>query len=246
MRPTDARRNAAPRLAGNELAKALIINTATNATFPVMYNPEELKLDQSNTFAEVGIPGLDTPPVQYVRGNARTLSMELFFDTYETGDDVRGHTTAIIRLLDKEPQTQAPPVLLFSLGRFQFQCVLVEAGQRFTMFLRDGTPVRSTMSVRFREYVRVDVEVRRGVFFGSPTVSAAVNTAVAAARPLNTGSATVHVTAQGDTLSGLAATYLGDPALWRQIATANRIDNPFDLTVGRTLVIPSHGPGGGP
>jgi hypothetical protein len=128
-------------------------------------------------------------------------------------------------------------VLLFSLGRLQFQCVLVDAGQRFTMFLSDGTPVRSTLSVRFQEYVRLDVEIRQGVFFGSPTVSAAVN----AAGAIIGISSTVHITSAGETLSGLAGAYLGDPALWRLIAEANQIVDPFDLGVGRSLVIPARG-----
>ena len=221
----------------------MIINTETGDSFPVMYNPEEFKLDQGNTFAEVGIPGLNAPPVQYVRGKARVLSMELFFDTYETGADVRGYTGQIVGLLDKLPQTQAPPILLFSMGRFQFQCVLVEAGQRFTMFLRDGTPVRSTVSVRFQEYVRLDVQIQGGLFFGSPTASALVSTAIREGARLIPGAPTIHITVQGDTLSGLAAAFLGDPAQWRLIAQANKMDDPFDLPPGRQLVIPSRGPG---
>ncbi|SNS15243.1 LysM domain-containing protein [Geodermatophilus saharensis] len=233
----------------SELAKALIINTATNVSLPVMFNPEELKLEQGNTFAEVGIPGLDAPPVQYVRGKGRVLTMDLFFDTYgaRTADggvvDVRSATLPIVALLDKQPGTFAPPVLVFSMGPFQLQCVLVEAGQRFTMFARDGTPVRATLSVRFQEFVRVDVEVRRGLFFGSPTVSAVATAAVGAARDVLSGSSTVHFTIAGDTLSGLAAAFLGDPALWRDIARANDLDDPFDLPPGRPLVIPVPGVG---
>ena len=90
--------------------------------------------------------------------------MDLFFDTYEQGLDVRQYTNQVVSLLDTLPQTKAPPVLLFSMGQFNFQCVLAEAGQRFTMFLRDGTPVRSTMSVRFQEYVRIDVTIQQGFF----------------------------------------------------------------------------------
>ena len=52
------------------LAKATILNTVTHELITVMYNPEEYKLDQGNTFAEIGIPGLDAPPMQYVRGKA--------------------------------------------------------------------------------------------------------------------------------------------------------------------------------
>jgi LysM repeat protein len=236
-----------PPPVSNELAKALIINTDTRESFAVMYNPEELKLEQGNTFAEVGIPGLNSPPIQYVRGKARALSMELFFDTYETGQDVRQFTTPVTKLLEKMPQTQAPPILLFSMGRLQFQCVLTDAGQRFTMFLRDGTPVRSTLTVRLQAYVRVDVQTVHGLFFGSPTVSAAVNAAVGAVVGVVSGAATVHNVVAGDTLSGLAAAYLGDPALWRDIARANGVVDPFDLPVGRPLVIPSApSSGGGP
>ncbi|MCX5357762.1 LysM peptidoglycan-binding domain-containing protein [Streptomyces sp. NBC_00124] len=232
--PGVVRTTAVPRVLTHEPAKATIVNTFTRESFGVMYNPDELKLEQGNTFAEVGVPGLGTPPVQYVRGKARILSMELFFDSYEEGTDVRRLTSPVVALLDKDPREQAPPVLLFSLGRLQFQCVLVEAGQRFTMFLRDGTPVRSTLSVRFQEYVRVEVDVRQGLFFGSPTVSAAVN---AVGTVIGVGT-TLHVTTASDTLSGIAGAYLGDPGLWREIARANRIDDPLNLPPGRTLVIP--------
>ncbi|MCJ1676502.1 LysM peptidoglycan-binding domain-containing protein [Streptomyces sp. APSN-46.1] len=227
------------------LAKAEIIDTASGESFSVMFNPEELKLDQGNSFAEIGIPGLNTPPVQYVRGRARTLSMELFFDTYEAGTDVRAYTGPIVRLLDKQPRTQGPPILLFSLGGFQFRCVLVDAGQRFTMFLRNGTPVRSSLSVRLQEYVPTDIDVRRGVFFASPTVSGIANRATETARSAMAGSPSVHVVVRGDTLSGLAGIYLGDPALWREIADANRIADPLDLVPDTRLVIPPKGRGGG-
>ena len=112
----------------SQLSKAAILNTITSERITVMYNPEEIKLDQGNSFAEVGIPGLDAPPVQYVRGKARSLSMELFFDTYESKEDVRRYSGRIVKLLDKLPQTKAPPVLLFSMGQLNFQCVLADVG----------------------------------------------------------------------------------------------------------------------
>lgn len=202
------------------LEKATIINTVTNEKISVMYNPEEFKLDQGNTFAEVGIPGLNAPPIQYVRGRARSLTMDLFFDTYESGQDVRAYTGQVVNLLNTLPQTKAPPVLLFSMGRFNFECVLVDAGQRYTMFLRDGTPVRATLSTRFQEYVRVDITIQQGLFIGPPSLQSYI---------------------QGQTLSGLASDYLGDPSQWRSIAQANNIDDPFHIPPGTPLVIPGGG-----
>lgn len=235
----------APRPVNNELAKAVLIDTSTGVGHQVMYNPEELKLEQGNQFAEVGIPGLNASPLQYVRGKSRVLTMELFFDTYESGEDVRAYTAPIVALLNTRPQTLAPPVLLFSLGRVQFRCVLTDAGQRFTMFDRDGTPVRSTMSVRLQEYVDVSLEVRQGLFLGSPTASAVVNRVVAPAVATALGALSgaaadvVHVVLQNDTLSGIAGAYLGDPARWREIAQANRIVDPFALVTGGSLIIPT-------
>jgi nucleoid-associated protein YgaU len=201
----------------SQLAKAAILNTVTGERIPVLYNPEEYRLEQGNNFAEVGIPGLAAPPLQYVRGKARTLSMELFFDSYERGDDVRALSGRIVTLLDKLPDTQAPPVLLFAMGAFTFRCVLLAADQRYTMFLQDGTPVRVIVSIRFQEYVRAEIDVQRGLFVGPPTL---------------------HNLVSGERLADLAAKYLGDSSRWREIAKQNGIDDPFKLVEGQQLVIP--------
>lgn len=202
-----------------QLSKALILNTNNGERIPVMYNPEQYSLEQGNNFAEVGIPGLNGPPVQYVRGKLRALTMELFFDSYEEGQDVRAFTQRIVALLDQDLRTHAPPLLLFTMGAFSFRCVLADASQRFTMFLRDGTPVRSTMSVRFQEFHTVDVQIQAGIFIGPPTV---------------------QNIADGQTLAHLAADALGDAARWREIADANNIDDPFNVPAGKTLVVPSN------
>jgi hypothetical protein len=235
--------SAAP--AGGALTKALIIDTTTGTQHAVMYNPDELKLEQGNAYAEIGIPGRNASPVQFIRGKARVLTMELLFDTYELRPvtDVRAFTGPIVALLDTTQPTASPPVLLFSLGGLQLRCVLIEAGLRFTMFLRDGMPVRATMSVRLQEYVEVTTQIRQGLFLGSPTVSAVANAVTDQIAGPNPGSAAIHVVRQGDTLSGLAGTYLGDPAAWRVIATANGVLDPLGLVAGTPLVIPSLGSG---
>src|SRR6266511_4701112 len=128
------------------LEKATITKLSTGERIAVMFNPAEYSFDMGNNFAEIDIPGLRTPPIQYVRGNAKSLRMELFFDTYETASDVRAATVLVTALLEPEPQTQAPPILLFNWGGFALKCVLESVAQRFTMFLEDGTPVRATLN----------------------------------------------------------------------------------------------------
>jgi hypothetical protein len=204
-----------------QLAKAVIVNTTTGQQIPVMYNPEQFSLDQGNNIAEIGIPGLNAPPIQYVRGKGRTLSMELFFDSYELGADVRQFTDGITGLLATAPSTFAPPILLFVMGSFSFRCVLTEAAQRFTMFATDGTPVRSSLGVRFHEYVDITVAIQTGFFVASPMITNVI---------------------QGDTVASLAAKVYGDPSRWREIANANHIEDPFNVTPGHSLVIPGPTP----
>jgi len=186
---------------------------------PVLFNPTQYSLDKSNQIAEIGIPGLGAPILQYVRGNTRTLTMELFFDTYEQQSDVRNHTNKIYGLLGIKSATHVPPICTVTWGAFNFRCVLERVGGRFTLFLADGTPVRATLNVTFKEFIDVDVQVRE-----TPTESADL-----------TKTRTVQ---RGDTLSSIATTEYGDPAKWRPIAEANRIDNPRLLEPGRVLVIP--------
>lgn len=200
-----------------QLAKAAIINTENNARITVMYNPEQYSIDLGNQFAEAAIPGLARPPIQYVRGKTRTLSMELFFDSYEEHQDVRTFTGQVTDLLNQSPRTHAPPVLLFTMGQFSFQCVLVDVQQRFTMFDRDGTPVRASLQVRFQEYAPVELVVQSGLFIGPPSL-----------RTVSTG----------QTLSQIASDALGDASRWREIAETNGVDDPFHLTPGAKLVIP--------
>lgn len=203
------------------LEKATITNIKTGERISVMFNPAEYSLDLGNTFAEIGIPGLRTPPIQYVRGNIRNLKMELFFDTYEKKNDVRNETRKITTMLENDVNTQAPPILLFSWGGFNLRCVLESAGQRFSMFLEDGTPVRATLTVNFKEYEPVDIEIKHGLFIGPPTV---------------------HNIIEGETLTKIAGEILGDPRAWREIAVLNNVDNPRKLDPGVPLIVPPQKP----
>ncbi len=184
----------------------------------VLFNPGEYRLSQSNQFAEVAIPGLQAPPVQFVRGNVRTLSMQLFFDTYtyNHGEDVRKYTGEIIKLLNIDPDLHAPPVCKFAWGGLSFVGVLERAEQSFTMFLPNGIPVRATVDVTFKEFSTAKPDKNESADFTK-----------------------YHQVHQGETLSGIAGEYYNDPTRWRPIAQANKMDDPLALRPGQMLVIPA-------
>lgn len=200
------------------LTKATIEPYIGGEKVEVLFNPNEYRLNTSNQFTEVAIPGLAAPLLQFGRGNAVTLSMQLFFDTYEKRTDVRDHTRKIMKLLEIESKLHAPPVVMFNWGRLSFVGVLERADQSFKLFLSDGTPVRATVDVTFKQYFEPDRKSNR------------LESADFAKH---------HVVRRGDTLGSIASDEYGDPALWRPIAEENGIDDPLALSPGQVLVIPA-------
>jgi hypothetical protein len=210
-----------------ELKKA-VITPLGGEDIKVLFNPTQYQVTEGNQFAEVGIPGVGAPPLQFVRGTARTLSMQLFFDTYDPvqdnvtqGSDVRQYTDQIIKLLEVNSDSHAPPICRFSWAHFAFVGVLEKADQRFTLFLPDGTPVRATIDVSFKELGQQQADQ--------------------AGRLFSADFAKHYVVRRGDTLSNIAADKYGDPALWRPIAKENGLDDPLALEPGQVLVIPALG-----
>ena len=194
---------------------------------PIQWNPTQYTLEKGNQIAEIGVPGLGAPIIQFVHGNTRSFSCELYFDTYEKRQNVTQHTDKIFGLLAIDAGTHAPPICTLSWGSLSFRCVVEKVSGSFTLFLPDGTPVRAKLNVTFKEYLPVEVLVRQ-----NPTQSADHRKS--------------RVVQLGDTLSNIAFEEYGDAGKWRPIADANHIDNPLSLRPGTLLLIPAIAPGGEP
>lgn len=208
------------------LEKAIITNTVTGARTPVLFNPEEYAIERTNNFAQMAVPGLRGPLLQFVAGNMQTLDMELLVDSLEAHPggtaargDVRELTKRITDLMSIDPTTHAPPVLLFTWGSLSFTCVLARASQRFIMFRPDGVPVRARLQVSFNEFINAESEARE-------------------TKRETADYTKEHIVLEGETLSSIAASVYRDPTRWRPIAIVNRIDRPAAIAAGMRLAVP--------
>jgi Contractile injection system tube protein/LysM domain len=204
------------------LTKALLIDcdALVPIPIPVMFNPPEYQLQVTNQFAEVGIPGLGSSLLQFVRGSAKTLTMELFFDTTDEGIDVRLYTGLVLGLTSLNSETHAPPRLLFLWGSLIFPCVLESVTQTFDYFNFLGMPLRARLNVTLKGHDTLED------LLGSNQLLSANRTKQ-------------WIFKKGDTLQKIAAQEYGDANKWRPIARANNIDNPLTIPVGRALKIPT-------
>jgi len=207
------------------LAKLTIYteDSGFNDGIKVLYNPNKVSLSKSANWTPASTLGSDFQSVQFTSGQSATLNLELFLDTYETGEDVRIYTNKIFRLAMIENRLGRPPLCKLQWGVYtfdHFQWALTSLTQNFTLFKSDGTPVRATLSCSFLQW-RADAMLQELPLTASRSV------------------ARTHIVRFGETLAGIAAAMYNSAALWRVIAKANGIDNPRRLIPGRSLSIPS-------
>jgi Contractile injection system tube protein/LysM domain len=221
----------APTRALLEVMDAASVNQGLRQSFEVQFNPTEYSVTKGAQLAEIGIPGIDSPLLQFVRGQNERLTLELLFDTTASGMgegavDVKTLTNEIYQLVKIQPSTHAPPRVKLTWGKgLTFEAVVETVQQRFTLFSPTGLALRATVSVTFREYKTLERQLKD-------------------LKLQSSDHSRVVMTRRGDTLAALAATAYGDPTRWRVIAERNRIGDPRRLRPGTELVLPPLPPPG--
>ena len=218
------------------------LDSKLNPIEPPLYaqfNPTEMQFQKGAQIAEIAIPGLDTPLLQFVRLQDEKLTLALFFDTTDTGMDENAKSVTLLtdpfyELLKIDSDTHAPPRLSFSWGsefpgndvkdtkqqRSDFRCIVESCNQHFILFAPNGTPLRAKLDVVLREYKTIEQQVAQ----------------------LNLQSADVtksYMVQSGDTLPKIAYEAYNDPTAWRIIADANFLIDPTELVPGMVLSLPA-------
>lgn len=208
------------------------------ASMELEYAPPEMAFSKASQFAEIAIPGLEQPLLQFVRGDAETLNLELFFDSTQDGtgpaaDAVTPQVEAFHKLVQIQGDLHAPPLVKVAWGDDfpgtamgateaagdTFTAVVLSVARRFTLFSPDGKPLRATVTLALKQYATVAEQV------------AAINYQSA-------DHTRIHVVAEGETLPLIAHDAYADATQWRVIAEHNNLSNVHDLTPGDQLELP--------
>lgn len=205
-----------------ELAKATISGEDVDITVDCMFNPKEYTLSRSNQWTVDLRTGSNQPEVTFGGGGAASLKMQLFFDTFSLGTDVREHTEGLWQLMRIHEDEEEPPKVVFTWGQhWSFVAVIEQLSQTFTLFLPTGIPVRSTVDITFKQ-AEDEMEF------------AGTNPTSGGGEPHK-----VHVVQAGERLDWIAYKEYGDATLWRQIAEENDLIRPNQLRPGQKLIIPA-------
>ncbi|MCA9688108.1 MAG: LysM peptidoglycan-binding domain-containing protein [Myxococcales bacterium] len=209
--------------------KALFNPNSITTTSTVSWTPVHYEYNKSAAYALKFANKSVAPP---------TLSLDLFFDTYEgdqggslismpnptalhplslpSGKTVLSHTTSVANLMQINRELHRPPHCQVWWGMIKLiEGPLTGLTQSFTRFIDDGTPVRAKLTCTFTD----------ASFDGSELRSSDVEK--------------THTVRLGESLDAIAARHYEDATKWRVIAEANDIDDPRALRPGTVLRIPA-------
>lgn len=221
-----------PTTRGGLMAAALYNKQDTGQIVYCMFNPNEYTLSKQNQWTQTKKKGKNVPGLTFEQGGPQTLRLQLFFDTYtgrdDSSQDVRTHTDKLWQLMmiesDKKnqgSQKSTPPPVVFEWGAgLTFTGVITDMSQKFTLFSRDGVPLRATVDLTLRQWTDEDDFGRQN--------------------PTSGGGEThkIRLAQAGERLDWIAFQEYGDAAEWRRIAQANRLTDPLHLRPGQRLLIP--------
>jgi hypothetical protein len=176
--------------------------TAPTGEVFVHFNPASLLIEVSNTLPEQG-----EQRRQYTARTTAKLTVDLVFDSTDTGTDVRQSTKAIIAFMDPS-NLQAPPVVRFDWGAFSFSGMIESYKETIEFFSNEGVPLRSTVNL---------ILARQDMVFEHPGQQTKADQQ--RKQPVDAPRS------QGGRGVNDAARAAGDEAGGRQLATANQLES---------------------
>ncbi len=241
-------------------AKIRNLDSQDQELITCQFNPTELTFSKNAQFAEIAIPGLDAPVQQFIRGGTETFSVELFFDTTDSGMGTNAVSVAtrvnqFYQLVKQDPGTHAPPKCLFMWGSPERQEEAETAGLVFEMEYQGegGTErqlglVEEVSSAPFWFTFVVESIERKFLLFspeGTPLRARLTvrmreyQTLEQMVAKLESADRTrTRIFKRRERLDQLSNQLYDTPAEWRRIAEENEIDDPRRIQPGTLLKIP--------
>lgn len=130
---------------GNSLKERIQKSDGRLRVFEMQYNPSSLKLHTEMgriQYENQHVPGQPEPNQQYANAQEMSLSFELSVDGEKTGETIN----ALMAMLSSERNRQ----VLFAWGSIAFPGEVTQMSPSYTMFSRDGLPIRGQVSMSVR------------------------------------------------------------------------------------------------
>ncbi len=207
---------------------AVIINLDKKEQIPVQFNPAEYSLIEGADYTNIPRQNSDSPVINFAGGKQPRLKMSLYFNSHHIKTsaidivqekDVSEQVEKLAKLRQIVGNAHRPPIVAFVWGSLKFIGFVNSITATYTMFAKNGKPLRA----------KVDVE-----FLGAPNEDGSRRS------PFESPDRTkIRILSEDESLWSIARKEYGDEGKWRYIAEANRIMDPLEIPVGTILKVPA-------
>lgn len=144
----------------SEKGTIYIESSDDNTRVKAQFNPKELQIDKTVPWQKVNQSNNENKQgihLEFTGAEGRTTSIELLFDDTEGGNNVASnikkleHMTSVFRPGDPDETKRRPHHCVVAWGGVSFRCVIESLSTKYTMFDREGNPLRATCTVKLKE-----------------------------------------------------------------------------------------------
>jgi hypothetical protein len=146
------------------------ISKSGQPPIPVQFNPTNRHRPR-RVVRQLQVPGLRTPLLQFVRGEAQTLSLGCSSTAPTNGelrpdDTVEGRLKALRQFVEIDPELR-PAVCFFHWNEVKFTGVVTSFKEKCSLFDQSGKVLRARVTLSLKSCEAVEVQ-QRDIKAGSP------------------------------------------------------------------------------
>lgn len=139
-----------------------IMSLDDGTTVKAQFNPKELQIDKNVPWTKVNQANQSNEKgihLEFTGADGRSLSLELLFDDYEGGGNVPLMVANLEKLSsvwkpESQDENERRPhrcIAIWGSALKGFRCVIESLSTKYTMFSKEGAPLRATCTVKLKE-----------------------------------------------------------------------------------------------
>lgn len=134
--------------------KGWIKNNDSGVKMSFQFNPTTLSYSRGVSYADISAPGMSYPDTQFIKGNARSFPVTLFFYDNPCTGVIKKYANFIGSFLTPETNVKGytkPPVMTFCYGSFIRKCVLEDLTIDIQSMDENGESTQAMFTLQLRQ-----------------------------------------------------------------------------------------------
>ena len=134
--------------------RCYLVNNDTNKKLTLQFNPEKIDYGRTASYGSISSPGMSYPLTQYLGGDGRDFSLDVFYYDNPYSGKITNFMTFINALMPPEKNKKSfkrPPTFTLAYGYFVKTYVLTGYNVKDELLNSKGQPIMGTYTLSVRQ-----------------------------------------------------------------------------------------------